>query len=195
VQRADRIGLVIAAILVVILAAGTTALMVKRANTLANERPVDGTVKLTTIEDSETPAPKATGVVSAKPTVQRQPKGSDFGYITKVTGSGSSLHVTYDPAELLTGKEADLYALKSGKAINTELYYVANATHKLKTYPLSSKAQVVMASSDGATSTVTLQDLQSGFGKGGTLFKATWWVFIKGSTIVRLEQVVLPPRV
>lgn len=70
-QRADRIGLIVASVLVVLLAAGGAFLLVKRNDTLANDRPVDASVKLTQLEESPTPsaATAPTPVTRPKPGV------------------------------------------------------------------------------------------------------------------------------
>ena len=78
VQRADRIGLIVASALVVLLVAGGAFLLVKRNETLAAERPADASVKLTQLEDTSTPeaAPATTTPAKqAKPVVPTQAEG------------------------------------------------------------------------------------------------------------------------
>lgn len=110
--------------------------------------------------------------------------------MTQVRGSGTALSIRWDLAELLTGKEADLYAKKQGAVLNTRPYYIANDSHKLKTYDLSSKSAIVVVASDGATKAVTPAQLKLQFGA----YKARpWFLYVVDGTVRRMVQVYLPP--
>lgn len=194
-QRADKIGLIVASILVVVLSAGAGLLLYKRSTTLAAERPLDTSVKLVALEDTAsaevatvTPANSA-----PKPTVPSRPAGSDFGFITRISGSGNDLALRWDQAELLTGSDADLYAKKNGAVINTRLYYLANDTHTTKVYDISPKVIVEVAASDGTTSTLTAAQFAKRWNAGGEIRTRPWFLSLRSGDVVRLVQVVLPP--
>lgn len=197
-ERSDRITFIIAATLVVLLLAGAGLLIWKRSQTLAAESTAvaSSTVSLTPLETTAGAAPVTTTPTPAtvsKLGVPKQPKGSDFGYVTKVRKSGSTVYATYDPAELLTGTEADLYIKKKGRVVSTAPYVIANDTHKFKTYDLTKKAIVDIIGADGRTKTVSPADYAAAFAKDASLHETTWWVWVSSGSITHIAQVPLPP--
>lgn len=195
-QRADKIGLIVASILVVALAAGAGALYVKRSKTLAEERPADvASVQLTPLAE---PTPTVDATLAAKPeqseeaTVPKRPRGTKFGYVAKVGKDGLSLR--WDLAELLTGKEADLHAKKQGKVMADKLYYIANATKTTDTYDVSPKCVIELTAEDGSTSTIAPTDLLALYEKNPEHMKSlTWFITEDDDVVTKLQQVVLPP--
>lgn len=194
-KRADTAALIIASVIVVLLGVGGGLLLYKR-NTILKTATAQGetTVTLTTLDDTSTLPPKPATVPAKQPTPQvpKQPKGSDFGYVTKVDGSGKNLWLKWDQAELLTGNEADLFAKKNGQIMATEAYYIANDTHKTKSYDISSKAVIVVYESDGTSSTMSPGEYIQDWKASGPSRKRPWWLFVHDGVVTRMEQVVLP---
>ncbi len=192
-QRADKIGLIVASLLVVALSTGAGLLLYQRSVTLAADTPRDTSVKLVALEDTATAVvPTVTPAATPKPVVPKKPQGSDFGYVTAVGGSGKDMYLKWDQAELLTGNDADVYAKKNGAVVNTRLYYIANDTHKTKTYDVSSKATFEMAGADGTVSKLSAPEFAAQWKAGGAIRKTPWWLFARQGNVVRLVQVVLP---
>lgn len=192
-QRADKIGLIVASILVVALAAGAGVLYMKRTETLAQEKPAEvASVQLTPLAEPTPTVVSTTTPEPPKPEVPKRPKGTKFGYVTKIGKDGASLR--WDLAELLTGKEADLYAKKQGKVMADKLYYIANATKSTTTYDISSKCVIELTGEDGTKSTVSPKDLQGLYQKNPEHMKSlTWFISEDNDTVTKLQQVVLPP--
>lgn len=192
-QRTDRTLFIIATVLVVVFAAGGIFALVVRFQTPEKAQPpASEPVALVPIEDTSTAAVSSVPTTPPAPKVPKQPKGSDVGYLTKLSTSGG-LSLRYDPVELEVGAAADLYAKQQGKVMADKLYYIANATHKTKAYDVSGSAVIVLTASDGTTSTVAPSAFKAQFDKDARLRKALWWVFVRNDSVVRLEQVVLPP--
>jgi hypothetical protein len=198
-ERSDRIGLIVATLLVVALLSGSGYLVWRRSDILGAERggtTAEATVTLTPIETSEALLPEP---AEAKPASNgsgiTQPKGSEIAYLTKVRKSGSTYYVTYDPAELLKGAAADLYVKKQGKAVLTATFAVANDKHETKRLPLSKQVLILRDSKTEAGKVTVLRadDLVKAFGaKPDTeLTKSTWWVWSSGGVILKLQQAVL----
>jgi hypothetical protein len=193
-DRSDRIALIVAAVLVVVLIAGSGLLLWKRADTLAKERPGStvAEVKLTPLETPEVvPASEESEPATEAPKVPKKPNGAELGYVKRVKLSGASVSVSYDPAELLIGQEADLYAKRKGLAAAGG-WIVANDTHKIKTFRLTGDAEILVADAEGA---VTVTMTPDAFRKAITddpgdpaLKKAAFWFFAEGSRISRVEQ-------
>jgi hypothetical protein len=111
-ERTDRIWLITASVLVVLLLAGAGVLWWKRTETIARYSTTSqGELALAPMETSDTVLPPEAPKPKPK-AAPRQPKGSEPGYLTRVRKTGSAIYVTYDPAAFLTGSEASLYAAK-----------------------------------------------------------------------------------
>lgn len=194
-ERSDRIALTVATVLVVALLSGSGFLVWKRVDTLASERPLaaEGPVTLAPLQADETAtATPAKAKPARKPGPPRQPKGSELGIISSVRKSGSTYYLTYDPAALLLGKEADIYAKSKGRLAATGGFTVANDTHRFKRLPLSKRVKIVTAGSNdsGAATTLTAPALVKAYGASGDsdMKQSTWWVFAKDGVVLRLQQ-------
>jgi hypothetical protein len=193
-ERTDKIGLIVASVLVVLLAAGAGGLLYQRSNNgPGTVAAAESSVTLSPLDDKSTlpsvPKPKPAPAPAKLPRVW---KGAKFGYVTKVGKSGLSLR--WDLAELLTGKEADLYAKKQGKVMADAPYCIANETDDTDVYDVSNKAVIKIIES-GLKKTITPAELKKRYdAKPGVIQHATWIMVEQDNVVTSLEQVVLPPK-
>ena len=200
--RTDRILLIIAGVIVVIglggagfwPTSGGRPRSPRRPRSRAAPRSRQRRPPPATATATATATPTRAPTPVSKPKIPNQPHGADFGYVTKVSAKGSTVNVTYDPAELLFGDEARLRASQNGDPLYYNARYaIANDTHKLNTYPLTKKAIVDIIGADGRTETVSPADFVTAFAKQKSLHDTTWWVWASGGSISHIAQVAFPP--
>lgn len=193
-DRTDRIALIVATVLVVVLAAGAGFLVWKRSDVLAGERPVtaDATATLSPMEATEAAAPPTAYMQPATPAKRSlPPKGAELGYAKTVRKSGGVYSLSYDPAAFLTGSEAELSAKKHGLPGASGGRYIANDKHTLKRVPFAPNAAIVQytGTASGQTDTLTPAEFYKGVSDGDdALTKAPWWIYVSGGKIVKMEQ-------
>lgn len=189
--RADKIGLIVAALLVVLLAAGTGFLLSERGSNATTGAPSASVPTFAPLPGETTASAGSTPARSAKRTVPKRPAGSVFGFVTKVGKSGLSLR--WDLADLVTGTQADLYAQRKGKLVRDKLFYVANDTHKIVIYDVSPKAAITVAGARGKMSRMKPAEFKRRYDAAPAKIRAiTWFAWVAGGTVTRLTQVVLP---
>lgn len=148
-----------------------------------------------TTSATTTPTPSATKKKPIKTVKQ-------FSFIKKIIESGSSPIVVADYAQMLTGDAAAAAAAANGdESPPPNDYYILNVNRQLRNLKVKSGISVNVATNPDGTSDPTghfvtfanwAENFSAPTAENQAIRRAPYWIWVKGSTIVKIEQQYLP---
>ncbi len=125
-----------------------------------------------------------------------------FTFVKKVNETGSATSVVADYAQILTGDAAaDAAAANGDESPPPNDYYILNTNKLLRTLKVKPGINVSVATNEDGTSDpdghdVSLSEWADYFAAptsdNAGIRKAPYWIWVKGDTIVKIEQQYLP---
>ena len=142
------------------------------------------------------PPASSPATVPAEPPASQYFNGTYYGYVRsfkKATGYSAGI----DFAQFLTGAAAAKAATAHGdESPPPNDYYILNESTKVRTYPVSSGASIVVLGWKGADATqratIPRSDFLTAVKPGGEYADALYKVTLVKGTVTKIEQVFLP---